>query len=283
MKKSSILLASSLAPVLAVALATQSCSGGETANGGGGGTSASGTGGRVVIGTGGGNFLGTGGSSSSGTGGQSSFGSGGSSVASGGSTVGAGGTGAGGSPVASGALTVTGSFVSNGTWMGYGFSDKYGTVTTTIMPSCTSPCPPTNTQWCASGNVGAEPLNAGASGAFLGFNIGQAVSTTATGTQVTNIVPTGTGISVKLSAAIPGGRIVIADINMNQWCYQMNPSGSPLPTTNMIPWSMFNTMCYNPIMGIGYTKQPISKVQILVPSGPMASAFNFCLLDVREY
>jgi hypothetical protein len=287
MKKSSILLASSLVPVLAIALATQSCSGGETANAGGTGGKAAGTGGRTGTG-GGGIFLGSGGSSSVGTGGQSSFSTGGSSVGSGGSIVGAGGgpsAGSGGGTVAPGALAVTGGFVSNGAWMGYAFTSAFPATasTATIAPTCPTPCfPPTNTMLCANGTVGAEPTMAGRSGAILGFNINQAMPVAGAAVEM-NRVPGGTGLVVTLSAPVPGGRIQIRDLGGNQWCYQVNPGGSALPTTNMVPWSMFNTMCYNTLMGIGYTMQPISQVQIVVPSGVTASPFNFCITDVHQY
>jgi hypothetical protein len=300
MKKSTPLLASLLITALAaVAMTTPSCAGGETAGGGSGATSGS-TGGRSGGSTGGSTFFNTGGSTFNNTGG-STFGStgGATSGSTGGSgfpsnTGGATGTSTGGATVGGtggattnpGALTVMGNYVTSGTWMGYGFSGTYGTVAT-IMPSCTPPaCPPTNTQWCASGMVSAEPLNPGSSGAYLGFSIAQAISTTPAGTPTPNIVPGGTGIRVNLSAMVPGGRIQLSDNLMpaNTWCYQVQPGGSALPASNMIPWSMFNKTCYSaPVPAGAYTMQPISQVQVVVPSAATASTYSFCLLDVRQY
>jgi hypothetical protein len=287
---------------LPVLFATQSCAGGETASGtgnssGSGNTTGtgnrSGSGGNTGFTSGGSTGFTSGGNTGINSGGNTGFNSGGNTgfttggntgIPTGGNT----GQGTGGMPVTGGALTVSGGFATNGTWMGYAYTATFpatGSVAT-VAPMCPTPCfPSTNTQLCANGMVGAQPTTPGASGAILGWSIGQAMATTTASPPVTNVVPTGTGLKLTLSAAVPGGRIQIQDTNNNQWCFQVNPSGSPLPTTNMVPWAMFNTRCYSPLdpAAAAYNMAPIAAVQVVVPSAATTTSFNFCITDARSY
>ncbi|MES1205261.1 MAG: hypothetical protein ABUS79_04925 [Pseudomonadota bacterium] len=297
MKKSSALLASLLMPVMAVALAAPSCNGGESASGGGTGTGsasgsggASASGGRTGGGSGGSTGFTTGGSTGSGTGGSTGFNSGGSTgngtggstgFNSGGSTGngtgGSTGAGTGGTVVAGGMdnASAMNGYIDNGTWKGYAFTSSYGTGVS-IMPMCddagTLPCFKTAAKHlCAAGSVPASDT----AGAQLGFNLNQAMLPP---NPVNTVTPGQTGLSLTLSGSTAGLRVQI-QAGTSRWC--ANVTG---PST-MIPWTMFNTMCWNAPAGVPFAAgTPISSVAIVAP-GTMATAstFNFCLVDVRQY
>jgi hypothetical protein len=170
--------------------------------------------------------------------------------------------------------------------MGYAFTGTFGTGST-ISPICDNaglqPCFKTaGKQLCASGTVGATVAGTTGNGAYLGFNINQAMLPP---NPANNFVPpaASTGLSLTLSAPVPGGRIQISDALNNQWCRQVDPSGSLLPVTNMVTWASFNTMCYMPTNGTLYTKQPISQIEVVVPSGAAPTPFSFCIVDARQY
>lgn len=275
-------------------LANPSCAGGETAGGtgnssGSGNTSGTGnrpgSGGSIGFNSGGSTGFNSGGFTGFNSGGATGFTSGGSTgFTSGGAT---GIPGSGGAPVPPGALQVTGGFASNGTWTGYAYTATFPAAgAATISPVCPTPCfAPTNTQLCATVSIAAEPLMVGASGAILGWTIHQALATSATPPPIMNIAPTLTGIAISLSASVPGGRVQLQDTNGNQWCFQVNPAGTPLTTMN-IPWASFSSRCYSPTdpLNVAYTKQPISAISIVVPSATMAiGPLNFCLSDAHEY
>ena len=293
MKKSATLLVLFLIPALASALAVQSCTGGESTGSGSGGNTGTGgkpgggTGGFTNTGTGGFTNTGTGGITNTGTGGITNTGTGGMVGGGTGGMIGGGtggmiGGGTGGVAPGGGLAVSVGGFASNGTWMGYAFTGTYPAVgsTATISPASFSTAL-AGAQLCAMGTVGmAAP---GASGAFVGWNLSQIQSSSTTSPPVLMVTPTLTGLVVNLSASVPGARIAIQDNSGTQWCYQAPAPATAIPTSNMIPWAMFNTMCYNTAAGMVYAKQPIAQVQVLIPSSTVATPFSFCLLDVHQY
>jgi hypothetical protein len=297
---SSSLLASFLIPTIAAAVLAQSCGGGEmpgtNSNGSSGGsgsggnlTSPSSGGSTFTSGTGSGSGSGTGGSSSTGsggstiimgaTGGASSSGNGGTTLitglASGGSTLITGATGGSTVMGTPGSLMAMAGFATNGTWMGYAFTTTFGT-TATITPACPTPCFAGTTTLCAMGTVGGDPTYN--SGAALGWSINQKATSTAVGL----LTPSATGgLSITVSAVVPGARVSIKDAatpKPNEWCANL------ISTTATVPWSMFNTTCWNPSLGKAYAGEPIAAVQVVVPA--MAATpvpFNFCLVDAHQY
>jgi hypothetical protein len=295
MKKSATFLALFVVPTFAVAVAFTSCAGGESTNiVATGGSNGSGTGGRTGGGSGGftsggsGGIVGggTGGFTSTSTGGRTGTGGftgGGSGGFTGGGTGGVVGGGTGGAVVAGGGLTVTGGFATNGTWMGYGYTSTFPATSSpaTVMPVCPTPCyPTTNTQLCASGMV--PPDTTFASGALLGWAVNQAMATTSVSPPIGSFTTTGTGLLINVSGSVTGLRAQIKNAAGTTWCYSLTTSG-----TTMIPWGMFNTMCYN-LAAVGaaaYTVgTPITDVQVVVPSSATTTnTFSFCMVDAHQY
>jgi hypothetical protein len=91
---------------------------------------------------------------------------------------------------------------------------------------------------------------------------------------------TGTGLAVQVSGTPTTGlRAQIGD-GTTTWCANM-PS-----LTASIPWSMFNTVCYNPSdpTAKAYTVgTPVTNLQIVVPGSNTATSFNFCLVGASPY
>jgi hypothetical protein len=62
------------------------------------------------------------------------------------------------------------------------------------------------------------------------------------------------------------------------WCYTVTGTS---PVT--IPWSSFNTMCWDGTGG-AYAKQPISNIQLIVPGGQTATpGVSVTLNSFRTY
>jgi len=294
---------------LAVAWALGACSsssdgnttatGGTTAGGGqtgmGGGTSTGGlsaTGGFTTT-TGGtltntGGTVTTGGTTGSPTGGTTSTtggtAAGGTSGTVGGSTSG-GGTSAGGSTAAP-AEPVTGFNVLEGGFIKFcGLSGYSWTASGPPTPDNTtgsvSSIDPADfstlaagTSLCASGVVAADAAYGGY--AIVGVNIGQEAGEE---TPNANVTPTGTGITVNVTN--PGKsklRVQIqddlgSDDAEHRWCADVPSSG-----VGSIPWTEFNTMCWEPADGTAYAMQPLNAIMIIVPGGNSKdTTFDFCL------
>jgi hypothetical protein len=301
MNKTPVLLATLLFPVLGAALVAQSCSGGESIGSstimgnGSGGTNGTGTGGsgspRGTGGTSSGNSSG-GSSVSTGSGGApiTGGGTGGGIVVIGGGTGGSsviigGGTG-GTAVVGTGSLVALNGFVTSGPWHGYAFTSTSGMTNppTTIAPLCdaagTAPCfKAAGAQLCAMGSVAMDTTFNSTAG--LGFNVNQLMSTSAASPVTGSVATSGLGLLISVSAFVPGMRVQVQNSTGVQWC-------APLigPTT-MVPWGMFNTMCYlvaPPPAGALAVGAPIQSVGIVIPSlAASAVPFNFCLTDARPY
>jgi hypothetical protein len=247
--------------------------GGSTASGGVSGS----TGGGTTTGGSGGSTGGSGGDTSTGgaggsTGGDTSTGG------TGGSTGGAGG-GAGGPPLeCSDAFdTHDGGYVtspgSSGCWQGYPYTvtDALGT---TVTPSEFSTCTEDSCSLCVSGTIVADAAYGNYVG--LGFNTNQIAEADA---PLNTVIPTGAGLTVSFTN--PGGTTLRAQIQTPtvQWCYTLTGSSG----TVTIPYSSFNTACWDPLDGVYYAGESITGVQLTVPgNGVSSTSYDFCLVSAKD-
>jgi hypothetical protein len=168
-------------------------------------------------------------------------------------------------------------FGMGGTWKGYVYTGTFGT-TATISPTCGTggACfMSAGAAVCASGTVAADTTYN--SGALLGWNINQAMSTSSASTTVAPVATTGTGLTISFTGTTTNVRVQITDGTTN-WC--ANATG----TMMTIPWTMFNTKCWDPSSGMAYTAgTPITAVQLVMPADSMmARPFNWCLVSISE-
>lgn len=300
MQKSPPFLSLFLIPLAAAALAAPSCAGGETAPGGGtgntsgsGGAGSPGSGGRIGGGAGGSSFssggsTGTGsGGASTGSGGSTGTGSGGASFGSGGASFGSGGsTGAGGTPVSTGALTVVDGYGMSGSWKGYGYTftgpatGSKATITPATFMAMTS--------LCSNGSIMADTTYASVAG--MGWNINQAVATTATAPPIETTASSGTGLAITVSVTgltlVTGGGLQLrAQVKTaaGDFCAPLAASG-----LQMVPWAMFNSKCWNTAetgAAAFVAGTPIKAVELVIPSGTAAVGpfTGLCLMDAKPY
>lgn len=299
MKRLIPFLMTALLPLSTASILAPGCAGGETKTNpddGTGGRAATGTGGsNTPSGSGGSNTpSGSGGSTTpSGSGGSTTpsgsggsgtpSGSGGSTTPSGsGGATGAGGTGA---PAGGGNLTFTAGYVTSGTFHGYAytFTGPMSGSKATISPMDFMAA----TQFCAMGTIQADTTYASVAG--MGFNVNQMMATTATSPEIGMAAATGTGLVVNVGsvtgltlAAGAGSQLRVQIQGTADYCAPVAASG-----VNMIPWSMFNTKCWNTAEtgAMAFTAgSMIKSVALVVPSGAtVVGPFNFCLLEARPY
>ncbi len=249
---------------------------GTTASGGTASAGAAGTvanGGTAGTGTAG---TGTAGTTTAGTAGTGTAGTGTAGTA---GTAGTGGS-AGAGTVCDGPWNVNSSgFVrmqaSGGAcWSGYAFAgaDELGS---TAVPSTFATCPTTPCELCFAGTVIMDA--AYSSTAFIGFNIGQPAS----GGTEGSVIPTGTGLTVTFSNGTGTPlRLQIAngDSAAQRWCADITTSPA------QVPYTSFNTTCWDPTAGTAYAKTAIKAVQIIVPGDAAEDRpFDVCLNSVAEY
>lgn len=99
------------------------------------------------------------------------------------------------------------------------------------------------------------------------------------------ITPTSDGIRISVSSftSVPL-RLQIAGPNAetdenDRWCVVIGNGGSDL----FIPWTAFNTPCWNVSQGNDYDFEPITSVSIVVPGDTSgARTFDFCIDDIEE-
>jgi len=158
-------------------------------------------------------------------------------------------------------------------WHGYAFAgaDAGSMISPRDFSACGSPC-----TLRISGTVGpATAANSYAGVAYLGFNVGQDAGST----TVPTVTPTGTGLTVTVSAstgALPV-RVQLTGTGATFWCYTLTGAS---PVT--IPYAMFNTACWDG-SGTAYAKQPITSIELVVPGGMnAASGVSVALTSVRE-
>jgi hypothetical protein len=236
-----------------------SASGGDTSTGGDA-SSAGGTGGKGVTGGSSGGTGGKGGGSSGGTGGST-----------GGSSGSAGSSGECGSAYETHALGYITSPGTSGCWHGFAYTvtDDLGS---SALPTDFSACDGSGCSICSSGTVVADIGYAGWAG--LGADVNQVDTADA---PVGTVVPSGTGLQISYTNA--GGsplRIQIQDETTDtQWCYTLGGSGG----TVTVPWTSFNTTCWDTSLGEYYLPgQAITGVQLVVPgSAEYSTPYSICL------
>jgi hypothetical protein len=207
------------------------------------------------------------------TGGASGV-TGGVSGLTGGSSTLTGGTSAGG--------TITGgtgpgpSYYENAPFAGYAWTASSGTGTT-ITPANYDDKTPPGAPFCASGSVGAMSDYSGT--AMVGINLNQAAGSTVAGTWTPPSGSTGIIINVTNSGGSPL-RVQIQGPNggtdaSQRWCASLSQFGTDVT----IPWTAFNTMCWDNT-GTYYSDamSPLEAVLVLVPGDAAANvSFNFCV------
>jgi hypothetical protein len=137
--------------------------------------------------------------------------------------------------------------------------------------------------YCVKGTVAGTPDVYG-SIAALGFNTNQQKVHDA---EVGKVASTGDGVYIDLEvkSGTEGIRIQIedgtdpeaADAAEHRWC--VNLTGSQ---ARAIPWSEFDTECWDAESGTPYDGREIAKVIIYVPDGGIAGdlPFDFCVNDI---
>jgi len=157
-------------------------------------------------------------------------------------------------------------------WHGHAYAggDPGSAITPANFSSCGTPC-----VLRMSGTVGpSTQANNFAGVAFLGFNVGQDVGSSAN----TTITPTGTSLTVTFTATTGSQPLRVALLTPStSWCYQIT---GPSPVT--IPYTMFNTACWDPATGTAYSKQPFDTIQMIVPGGPASTPINVTLVSLKE-
>jgi hypothetical protein len=169
--------------------------------------------------------------------------------------------------------------VAGGHVVGDGYHGYAGTSATgtgsTIAPTNYSTVT-SATQLCATGSVAATSDYGGS--AQLGINLNQAA--TGTNPPANSYVPTGSGVTVNVSNA--GGatlRVMIqapgGDTDATKrWCAGLTTFDSPVT----IPWSSFNTACWDNSGTFYSPGTALDSVIIIVPGGnATAVSFDFCL------
>jgi hypothetical protein len=156
-----------------------------------------------------------------------------------------------------------------GTWSGYGYTYKYGTAT--ISPGMGTSCFAA-AKFCANGSVPA----ADASGAGLGWNIGQAM-----GASTTSKVAVTKPVVLKFAGVTAGMRAQLSASATVSYCYTFTDAEAAAGTAT-IPLASFKTECWG-TAGTAYDGVvPIEAIQIAVPGAAAAAkTFDFCVLDVE--
>jgi hypothetical protein len=160
-------------------------------------------------------------------------------------------------------------------WHGYATAGiGTGDMESMIMPTSFGMCGP-SCMLSISGTVGsATEANNYIGVAFLSFNANQAAGASAKGT----VTPTGTNMIVRYASTAAVTRIQISagSAATTRWCATL--TGSPAT----IPYTMFNTECWEGGLGTAYNKAPIDTVQLVVPGGMAAANFSLTLTSISE-
>ncbi len=219
-----------------------------------------------------------GGTGGAGTGGSVFGGTGGIVVGTGGTFAGSGGSlvGVGGSPTTTGPASdfaYDGLGATQAGWYGYLFTvaDALGGY---INPAEGEPF--VGAAVCADGYTAADWAGFG----LIGFSIAQSIDPeTLAGGDANEIVPGGTGVRVSVqNYAGSQLRVQIQDNSGTSWCAPV-----PVTGTGTIPWSSFNTMCWDGT-GATYVGQPISQVMVQAPASSNLSptAYDFCIISLDQ-
>ena len=239
-------------------------------------------------------YIGSGLCSGGGMGGSTSSGGASSGGASGAASGGVSGTGVGGTSPTGGTggiaqptcganfAVLSGGYVTapgtSGCWLGFAYTSA--SATTTISPtgyaSCGTPC-----MLCAAGVV---PATADYSGlALIGFNTAETIDASLRST----VTPRGSALVVSFTSTMQTAlRVQLLGINgetseSDRWCALIPAGAGPQIS---IPYSTFNTQCWEGGMGTQYLSgTPVLGVQLLVAGTNLTDVpFNFCLTGVRD-
>ena len=160
-----------------------------------------------------------------------------------------------------------------GCWHGYAYAG--GDTGSTVMPTSFAMCG-MGCMLKVTGTVGAATeANSYAGVAYLGFNVNQPAGSPTPGT----LTPTGTSLQITYTKTA-GPAVIRAQITSaggaTRWCATLTAS----PAT--IPYTMFNTTCWEPASGTAYAKQPIEAVQLVAPGDMAAAPLDMTLVSVKE-
>ena len=158
-------------------------------------------------------------------------------------------------------------------WHGYGFAVAGPEGDSTITPDTF------DGSLCAHGVIGAQDDWGGY--ALIGVNINQEPGED---TPNPSVEPRGDGIAIRVSN--PGAtelRLQIQDelgpeSAEHRWCAVV--SG----TTDLVPWSEFNTECWSDTSGRDYEGQPINAVIVIVPGhNRHDTEYDFCIENLAPW
>ncbi len=126
--------------------------------------------------------------------------------------------------------------------------------------------------FCGQGTTGAQtPANSSTVwGAGIGVNLNQPAGSMTVG----SCAATGSGIAYTISGALPpqGMRLIIDNGGMD-YC-------APLPSVSgTVPWSAFNTTCWQPSGGMALSGPPATAthVELQVNAATAQGSFDFCV------
>ncbi len=223
------------------------------------------------------------------TGGTSTAGgtsAGGGNSSSGGTSAGGGASSSGGTWAGPSGIpttpTVVGGYFTNGVFAGYGFNWLANTTAaSSIAPDCTSAgsCYANQSSLCASGTLEADPTYNATAG--LGIALIQAPGTN---TATSDWTPTGDGLYVQLTGNTSGLRVQLRALGgdtdaTKRWCAPVPQGG-----TGKIPWTSFNTQCWNNTGSFFSPSTPIRWIEITDPSSNVATTpIDFCLVNILPY
>lgn len=165
-------------------------------------------------------------------------------------------------------------YVTSGAWHGYAFTYQ-STNSGTISPACPTPCfSGAGAYLCASGSLNVDPTFGAV--AELGIHLNQ--DSTDPGGSGATVATTGTGLTVNVhvKSGAANARVQVQDDKSNRWCALLPANGQ-----GTIPWTSFNSKCWDG-SGTAYAVgTPISQAAIVVPSdGAAARPFDFCLVSI---
>jgi hypothetical protein len=171
-------------------------------------------------------------------------------------------------------------------WMGYAWTATDGKSATTISPAC-APCSEADFSpgaghgsLCASGTVAGTADSSAV--AILGLNLNQASAGAggSSGSPILTWSPSGGGIAYGVTNTAGSTlRIQISAAGgdtdpSKRWCAPITSSSNRM---FVIPWSTFNTACWDG-SGTNYDgTTPLQSVMVVVPGSLTAVRFNFCL------
>jgi hypothetical protein len=176
---------------------------------------------------------------------------------------------------AASAATIQNGYFQSGQFQGYAYT--FANPTSDISPQCsgTGACfSNSGGALCTFGTVGPSFSDYAA----LGVNVDQALN----GTMGAPFVATGAGLFFDVVSELPTGlRVQLTGPNgatdpNERWCAAL-----PQTETGIIPWTTFNTTCWQ-TGGLSFIPgTPITAVDVLVPGNPTPTSFDFCLRDLR--